>query len=160
MNHYRCYRCFLPRSGREIITNTIKFIPQKIQFPNINIEKKLENLFIKISDILQSNVTQIPIKPMKYQALQHTIKYLAKVFNNHHAHCIQHYWYEDMPISASCREKINPSPLPEPFRTCKGRRSPVTRSFEGRPSSCDETCVCSCCRRSNILSIASLHACR
>ena len=84
MNHYRCYRCFLPRSGREIITNTIKFIPQKIQFPNINIEKKLENLFVKISDILQSNVTQIPIKPMKYQALQHTIKYLAKVFNNHH----------------------------------------------------------------------------
>ena len=41
MNHYRCYRCFLPRSGREIITNTVKFIPQKIKFPVVNCEQKL-----------------------------------------------------------------------------------------------------------------------
>ena len=31
--HYRCYRYFIPSTGKEIITDTITFIPVKIPFP-------------------------------------------------------------------------------------------------------------------------------
>ena len=83
MNHYRCYRCFLPRSGREIITNTIKFVPHKIQFSIINCEKKLQNIFVKILVILQTNNVQLPIAQNKQQVLQQAFNHLAKVLNNH-----------------------------------------------------------------------------
>ena len=31
--HYRCYWCFIPSTGKEIITDTVKFLLVKIPFP-------------------------------------------------------------------------------------------------------------------------------
>ena len=78
LHHYRCYRCFLPKTGREIITNTVKFIPNKITFPTINYERKLENAFNKILNILQHVPNQILIAPSKQELLQQTFTNLAK----------------------------------------------------------------------------------
>ena len=32
MDHYRCFRCFVPSTGKEIITDTLRFIPRKYLF--------------------------------------------------------------------------------------------------------------------------------
>ena len=59
--HYRCFRCFLPCTGREIITDTVKFIPSKVQFPKMTLEQHLKNAVEKIINILQeSALTNLP----------------------------------------------------------------------------------------------------
>ena len=42
MNHYRCVKCFLPKSRREVHSDTVTFIPAKINFPSVSV-----NDFIK-----------------------------------------------------------------------------------------------------------------
>ena len=59
--HYRCFRCYLSSSGREIIANTVQFIPGKVTLPTMITERHLKRLLDKIINILQSiNVATIP----------------------------------------------------------------------------------------------------
>ena len=55
IHHYRCFRVYLPQTGREIITDTLKFIPESIPFPTETIEQKLSRTLDKIILILNSN---------------------------------------------------------------------------------------------------------
>ena len=80
LNHYRCYRCFLPRTGREIITDTVKFIPHKIKFPAINFVDKMRTMVNKIVHLLTSHPTQIPLPPCQHAAVTGTFNHLAKIF--------------------------------------------------------------------------------
>ena len=37
MNHYRCFKCFIPKPRTEIITDTVVFIPHQIPIPSISL---------------------------------------------------------------------------------------------------------------------------
>ena len=37
VNHYRCFRVFMPHTGKEIITDTVKTLPSKIPIPQQSI---------------------------------------------------------------------------------------------------------------------------
>ena len=39
--HYRCVRCYIPKTNKERITDTVKFIPNCILIPNATIETQL-----------------------------------------------------------------------------------------------------------------------
>ena len=67
VHHYRCFRIFMPQTGREIITDTVKFIPENIPFPNEPIDLKLSRLIGKIIDILNT-----PKNPPILPTLQQT----------------------------------------------------------------------------------------
>ena len=51
LEHYRCYRCHIPSTGKEIITDTVRFLPQKLQFPEENFEERLIRSFTKLTNI-------------------------------------------------------------------------------------------------------------
>ena len=53
-NHYRCFKCWLPDSGKVVYTNTVKFIPKKVQFSTMNTEMQLAKATDKLIKILQS----------------------------------------------------------------------------------------------------------
>ena len=56
-DHYRCFKCFIPSTGKEIITDSLRFIPEKITFPSMCIENSLKRAIEKIIGIIH----QIPI---------------------------------------------------------------------------------------------------
>ena len=38
IQHYRCMKCYMPKTHSEINADTIVFIPKKIVFPNVKID--------------------------------------------------------------------------------------------------------------------------
>ena len=66
LHHYRCFRCFLPQSGREIVTDTVHFLPKKIVFPTETLSDRLMRAVHKIIHVMDSNRNALnPILPHK-----------------------------------------------------------------------------------------------
>ena len=40
-DHYRCVKCYIPKTNKERITDTVTFIPRQIPIPNATIESHL-----------------------------------------------------------------------------------------------------------------------
>ena len=55
MDHYRCYKCYLPSTAKEVITDTVRFIPKKIPFPQLTIDIYLQLSVEKIIKLLEDN---------------------------------------------------------------------------------------------------------
>ena len=66
IHHYRCFRVYMPQTGREIVTDTVKFLPETIPFPTESFETKLSNAIDKILTLLQSTKNP-PILPTLQQ---------------------------------------------------------------------------------------------
>ena len=56
LRHYRCVTCFMPETRREIVSDTVTFIPQKIVFPKVTTDDFLRQ---SASDII-TLLTQAP----------------------------------------------------------------------------------------------------
>ena len=52
--HYRCVRCYIPKTNKERITNTVKFIPNCIPIPNATIETQLSRTADDLIHLLNS----------------------------------------------------------------------------------------------------------
>ena len=52
-DHYRCFHCFIPSTGKEIVTDTLRLIPQKITFSHMSVEATIKKLMDKIIHLLQ-----------------------------------------------------------------------------------------------------------
>ena len=80
--HYRCFRCFIPSTGREIVTDSLRFIPGKIHFPTISIEKTLQSAIDKII----KNLQQLPVQNSIFSSHKNTIlkafRQVATTLNN------------------------------------------------------------------------------
>ena len=50
--HYRCVKCFIPRTRTEVNTDTVVFIPQKIEFPKVTTEDFLRQAAADIISLL------------------------------------------------------------------------------------------------------------
>ena len=82
INHYRCFKCYTPTTAREVIADTVKFIPKKIPFPEIRIETYLQKAIEKIIYLLDNNARTNTTKiPNQYELLK-AFKQVAHVLNN------------------------------------------------------------------------------
>ena len=54
LQHYRCVRCYVPTTRSELISNTIKFLPEYIPIPNATIEDYIKATLEKILTTMQS----------------------------------------------------------------------------------------------------------
>ncbi len=81
-DHYRCFRCFIPSTGREIITDTLRFIPQKITFPCMSIESTLKNSMDKIITLLQQTSVAHPIYNQHKFGIVSAFKQVTALLNN------------------------------------------------------------------------------
>ena len=52
--HYRCVRCYIPKTNKERITDTVKFIPNCIPIPNATIETQLSRTADDLIHLLNS----------------------------------------------------------------------------------------------------------
>ena len=81
-DHYRCFRCFIPSTGREIITDTLRFIPQKITFPHMSIESTIKTSMDKIITLLQQTSVSHPIYSPHKSGIVTAFKQVATLLNN------------------------------------------------------------------------------
>ena len=54
-DYYRCFRCYVPATAKEVITDTVKFIPKKYAFPHFDSNQYLQLAIKKIIDLLENN---------------------------------------------------------------------------------------------------------
>ena len=59
-SHYRCVRCFIPKTRSEIISDTVKFIPQHIPIPTANIDEHIRHSFNDLIFLLHTRETIFP----------------------------------------------------------------------------------------------------
>jgi hypothetical protein len=60
MEHYRCFKCYLPATARVRDVDTLQFFPKKIPFPNIFTEDYLKQAASDILAILQHPPSNFP----------------------------------------------------------------------------------------------------
>ena len=55
--HYRCVRCFIPKTQSERISDTVQFIPNVIPIPNATLEEHLRKTTDDLVHLLEKNPT-------------------------------------------------------------------------------------------------------
>ena len=58
-NHYRCVRCFVPKTQKERITDTVVFLPKVIPIPNATIDDHLRRTADDLIHLLTKNTFSI-----------------------------------------------------------------------------------------------------
>ena len=78
--HYRCVRCFIPKTQKERITDTVAFIPKVIPIPHASIDDHLR----KTVDDLVHLLTKKPgiISPTGPQSAQSALIKISKLLNS------------------------------------------------------------------------------
>ena len=59
-SHYRCVRCYIPSTRTEVISDTVKFIPQNIPIPAANIDEHIRSSFNELITLLKTRKTIFP----------------------------------------------------------------------------------------------------
>ena len=59
MEHYRCMKCYMPKSRMERVADTIQFLPAKIPFPTLSLNDQLMYTLDKLASILMSKEFQV-----------------------------------------------------------------------------------------------------
>ena len=59
-NHYRCVKCYLPKTRSEIFSDTIKFIPKYFPIPTLNIDDHVRQSFHTLISLLQNKKMLFP----------------------------------------------------------------------------------------------------
>ena len=78
--HYRCATCYMPKTHRQIITDTIRFIPSHIPIPEASIDDHIRNSLQELTSMLSNKFSTYPStisSPTNRQALIQ----LAGIFN-------------------------------------------------------------------------------
>ena len=60
MQHYRCFKCFVPETGGTRDTDTVEFFPQQVPFPNTTPEIYLQQAAADMLSILSEPKSNIP----------------------------------------------------------------------------------------------------
>ena len=83
LEHYRCYRCYIPSTGKEIITDTVKFLPAKIPFPQESFNARFLRILNKITIMLHPSY-QTPLTPIlrKNPNVVSAVKAVAEIIKN------------------------------------------------------------------------------
>ena len=83
LEHYRCFKCFMPSTAKEIVTDTVRFIPKKIKFPQLNLNVYLQLAIEKIIGLLETNNQQNNgLQLSNHYHLLKSFKQVASSLNN------------------------------------------------------------------------------
>ena len=106
--HYRYVRCFIPKTQKERITDTVTFIPKVIPIPHASIDDHLR----KTVDDLVHLLTKKPslISPTGPQSAQHALLKIAKLLNRDTAPSIA-------PLQPTPTESTNNDNVPDDVTT-------------------------------------------
>ncbi len=77
--HYRCVRCYLPKTHTEVVSDTVKFIPQHIPIPAAHIDDHIQNSLEILTNILTTKITTYPPNIMS-ETHRQALLTLAKIF--------------------------------------------------------------------------------
>lgn len=80
-NHYRCFTCYVPATAKEVITDTVRFIPKKVIFPHLDINRHLQLAIEKIIFLLETNYQQVNTKLTHHYEILQAFKHIAKIVN-------------------------------------------------------------------------------
>ena len=88
MDHYRCFKCYLPSTSKEVISDTVKFIPGKIKFPQLNTNVYLQLAIDNIISLLQHNQKNLnPLNLHNPSTLLNAFENVATTLNSYqHSH--------------------------------------------------------------------------
>ena len=78
--HYRCVTCYLPKTHKEIISDTVKFIPNQVPIPNANIDDQIRNSLQTLTNMLSHKAKAYPPGYLSETNKQAIIT-LANLFN-------------------------------------------------------------------------------
>ena len=83
MQHYRCFKCYIPTTRLEQITDTVVFLPHNIKIPKTTPETLLQQA---ISDILKFLKTPLKHLPFiqKYSTTSEALKKVTSLFKQNH----------------------------------------------------------------------------
>ena len=60
--HYRCVTCYVPQTRKEIVSDTIKFIPTYIPFPETSIEDHIKKSLDDVTSLLKGTTKPMPLQ--------------------------------------------------------------------------------------------------
>ena len=78
--HYRCVKCYVPKTHTEIISDTVRFIPTHIPIPNASINDHIRKTLEDLTLLLQDKVKTFPPSVLSETNKQALIT-LASMFN-------------------------------------------------------------------------------
>ena len=82
MEHYRCVSAYIPHTGQERICDTVKFLPEKIPFPQVTTQDYLKNAAQEILELLKNP------KNLHYHISNHKKSFLTPL-QPPHAFCTE-----------------------------------------------------------------------
>ena len=81
MKHYRCFKCFIPATKSERITDTVTFLPHnKIPVPNTTPEEGIKQALQDTYKLMKSKPTNVPYTTMG-DKMKEVIKKIQKIFH-------------------------------------------------------------------------------
>ena len=85
LHHYRCVKCFIPSTRSEVISDTVKFIPQHVPIPSASIDDYIRAALQHIIGLLHTkNNTKINVDILNSKQPNTALIQVAEANNNHH----------------------------------------------------------------------------
>ena len=83
LEHYWCYRCYIPSTGKEIITDTVKFLPTKVSFLQENFDERFLRTITKLTKLIHpTNNTPLNSILQNSIDIEKAFKCIANVVRN------------------------------------------------------------------------------
>ena len=81
MKHYRCFRCFIPKTGSERIAETVQFFPQQARMPSTFSQDAAIKAIGNLTCAIKHPTTATPTLLLGDEKT-HALETLARVFNS------------------------------------------------------------------------------
>ena len=115
MEHYRCFKCYIPSTKAERITDTVTFLPHNnIQVPNTTPAEGIKQALQDIVTLLQKPSTNLPFTTMGDETVE-AIKKVQEIFEKQiHNNQIEKRSYEQLSQDFYSKNIPNKYKLPPP----------------------------------------------
>ena len=81
MDHYRCFKCYIPKVGSERILETVQFFPQKVKMPSISSQDAAINAINDLTYAIK-NPTHATHTLILGNEKTNALRNLAEIFNS------------------------------------------------------------------------------
>ena len=81
MDHYRCFRCFTPKTGSERIAETVQFFPQQVRMPSTSSQDAAIKAIHDLTHAIKYPTAATPTLLLGDEKT-HALETLARVFNS------------------------------------------------------------------------------
>ena len=114
LEHYRCIKCFLPDTNKEVDTDTLSLIPQRIHIPTPSLDDHLRQTASDLINLLRKKKKPLPGPNLS----ENTITGLTKLANIFQTSNMNHF--------LTHKNQINPIHIPTQKTQAKQMKHPHT----------------------------------